>query len=101
MAEESWQQLLKMCWALPFSSGKEGSGWPGWHRGSHPCSPTEAPVKRRGRHDRPRPAASTHVLFTDHPASVSHEGKRSGPLTHILHACMHPARMHWRHLSHA
>eukprot|EP00955_Chlamydomonas_euryale_P005122 54651-Chlamydomonas_euryale.AAC.1 len=45
MAEESWQQLLKMCWALPSSSGKEGSGWPGWHRGSHPCSPAEAPVK--------------------------------------------------------
>eukprot|EP00955_Chlamydomonas_euryale_P087357 364283-Chlamydomonas_euryale.AAC.35 len=25
-----------------------------------------------GRHDRPRPAASTNVLCTDHPASVSH-----------------------------
>eukprot|EP00955_Chlamydomonas_euryale_P093590 364793-Chlamydomonas_euryale.AAC.12 len=26
-----------------------------------------------GKRDRPRPAASTNVLCTDHPASVSHE----------------------------
>eukprot|EP00955_Chlamydomonas_euryale_P045710 353222-Chlamydomonas_euryale.AAC.3 len=30
-----------------------------------------------------------HVLCTDHPASVSHKGKRSGPLMHTLHACVH------------
>jgi len=35
------------------------------------------------------PAASTHVLSADHPASVSHKDTRSGPLTRILHACMH------------
>eukprot|EP00955_Chlamydomonas_euryale_P075100 362213-Chlamydomonas_euryale.AAC.2 len=45
-----------------------------------------------GRHDRPRTAASTHLLCTDHPSSVSHYGKRSGPLMHILHACIQAGR---------
>eukprot|EP00955_Chlamydomonas_euryale_P089445 364466-Chlamydomonas_euryale.AAC.11 len=43
-----------------------------------------------GRHEWPRRAASTHVLCTDHPASVSHKGERSGPPKHILPACMSP-----------
>eukprot|EP00955_Chlamydomonas_euryale_P076400 362639-Chlamydomonas_euryale.AAC.1 len=41
-----------------------------------------------GRHDRPRSVASTHVLCTDYPASVSHKSEGSGPLMHILHAGM-------------
>eukprot|EP00955_Chlamydomonas_euryale_P028349 298633-Chlamydomonas_euryale.AAC.3 len=50
------------------------------------CIPRPRPAFRLGRRDRPRPAASTHVSCTDLPASVSKQGKRSGPLMHILHA---------------
>eukprot|EP00955_Chlamydomonas_euryale_P093351 364781-Chlamydomonas_euryale.AAC.14 len=40
--------------------------------------PVEAEAGVIGRDRRPRQAC----LCTDHPASVSHEGKRSGPLMH-------------------
>eukprot|EP00955_Chlamydomonas_euryale_P029250 308334-Chlamydomonas_euryale.AAC.1 len=50
MAEESWQQLLKMCWALPCGSGKEGSGRPGWHRKPpQSTSPSQAMCKATSR----------------------------------------------------
>eukprot|EP00955_Chlamydomonas_euryale_P075847 362471-Chlamydomonas_euryale.AAC.1 len=54
---------------------------------AHACPRSQASLGL-GRRDRPRPAASTHVMCTDHPASVSHKGKRSGPLMHILHTCI-------------
>eukprot|EP00955_Chlamydomonas_euryale_P105950 365671-Chlamydomonas_euryale.AAC.4 len=44
-----------------------------------------------GRRNRPRPAVSTHVLCTHHPASVSHQGKPWAPhaYTACMHTCMH------------
>eukprot|EP00955_Chlamydomonas_euryale_P014725 158138-Chlamydomonas_euryale.AAC.1 len=50
--------------------------------------PRPRPALGLCRRERPRPAASTNLFGMDHPASVSHQVKRSGPLMHVLHAWM-------------